>query len=154
MGKPGSQPDREAVDELARTAESLSRPSTAGLRGSFFPDEKLVERSLNPVGEDGLTGPVGPPFQLDRARRVIGDEKNDIVRGDSNQLVVQPGQHRRALRADLDQLHIRNGRQATDPHGPNPLRKPLAYGGGCLEPDGPIARLERPGSKHPPLSVR
>src|SRR5208282_5015880 len=91
MGEPRPDPDREVGEtaDLARTA--------AGLRLRLLSNQELVKVALPSVGEHGVTGLVRPADHLDRARRVVRHEQDGIPRRMPRELLVEPGEDRRAF---------------------------------------------------------
>src|SRR5439155_19202709 len=79
-----------------------------------LPDEKVKQVSFPAFVDDRLSSLVRPPDHLDRRRRIVRHEVDDLADPNLGQQFVQLDENRGALDSDLEHLVIGEGRETPD----------------------------------------
>src|SRR2546425_11493987 len=79
-----------------------------------FPNEEVKQVSFPAFVDDRLAGLVRPPDHLDRRRRIVRHEVDDLADPNLGQQFVQLDENRGALDSDLEHLVIGEGRETAD----------------------------------------
>src|SRR2546422_2867547 len=101
--------DRRCSHQLSPAASRV-RAAQSGA----FPDEKVKEVSFPAFVDDRVSSLVRPPDHLDRRRRIVRHEVDDLADPNLGQQFVQLDENRGALDSDLEHLVIREGGKTAD----------------------------------------
>src|SRR5881296_2253594 len=108
-----------------RYSHQLS-PAVARVRAvqsGALPDEEVKQVSFPAFVDDRVSGLVRPPDHLDRRRRIVRHEVDDLPDLNPREQLVQLREDRRTLDADLEHLVIGERGEASNPQGRNLFRE-------------------------------